>query len=253
MYSFAGLSIFTGSIADTVRQMGQWIRQKKHAYICVTGAHGVVEAQRESDVMSAHTQAELVVPDGMPLVWMGKAVGYKNTQRIYGPDLLLAVCKEAQRREWKIFLYGTTKGTLQKLKEKLLAMFPRLYIVGEYAPPFRALTTAEDSMIVKTINKVAPQIIFVGLSTPKQELWMQKHVEKLKANTLIGVGAAFDFIAGTKKQAPSWVRRVGFEWLFRLAQEPKRLSKRYFVSNVMFISLILRHAVPAIKLKLWQR
>jgi len=227
MYTVANLSIFSGSIKEVVHRIGMWVVEKKHTYICVTGAHGIVEAQRYSSVMTAHREAGMVVPDGMPLVWVGKALGHKGTQRIYGPDLMMEICKEAQAQGWRVFLYGTTKETLGKLKNNLLRLYPKLNVSGVYAPPFGALTQKEQHAVIKHINETHAQIVFVGLSTPNQELWMQSITSRLHANVLIGVGAAFDFIADTKKQAPRWMQRSGLEWAYRVACEPKRLIGRY--------------------------
>lgn len=240
MYNFAGLHVFSGSISDVVSLVGKRITQKKHAYVCVTGAHGVYEAQRSVEVMVAHTSADLVVPDGMPLVWIGKALGHKNTQRIYGPDLMLALCEVAEANRWKILFYGTTKITLAQLAEQLYNRFPNLAIVGLLAPPFHGLSPEEDAAFIQKINFAKPHIIFVGMSTPIQELWMNSHIDKLSANVLIGVGAAFDFVAGTKKQAPRWIQRVGLEWAYRVTHEPKRLIGRYIRIGWSLLLLIVK-------------
>lgn len=235
IYTFANLLIFSGSMQDVVHRIGTWIAKRRHTYVCVTGAHGIVEAQRNPAVMEAHSRAGLIVPDGMPLVWMGKAKGYIDTQRIYGPDLMLEICKEAQTHRWRVFLYGTTKETLDKLQSVLLQKYPHLIIVGAYSPPFDALTKIESQTVMRYINQTRPNIIFVGLSTPKQELWMQSMISNLHVNVLIGVGAAFDFIAGTKKQAPRWVQQIGLEWAYRVLREPKRLLGRYIYIGPRFL------------------
>lgn len=232
-----GLRFFSGSVFDVVKQVAGWIVRKEHVYVCVTGAHGIVESNQNSQVLRAHKTATLVVPDGMPLVWMGRLLGFPKTQRIYGPDLFTAVCAEAQRKGWRIYLYGTTKETLTALTSRLNTLFPRLIICGAYAPPFRQLVPDEDDDISKTISEAKPHIVFVGLSTPKQEMWMYGHVKKVRANVFIGVGAAFDFVAGTKKQAPIWMRKAGLEWSFRLMHEPRRLWTRYLLVNTRFIAL----------------
>lgn len=244
-YSAFGLFIAACNSEQVVLTVKQCITQRKHAYICVTGAHGVVESTRKQQVLQAHRDASLVVPDGMPLVWLGKLLGYPNTERIYGPDLFLALCERAEKEKWRVFLYGTTDGTLQKLKERLLVKFPGLLIVGSVAPPFRPLTFKEEKTAVSKINNSKAEIVFIGLSTPKQELWMQKNSPKLKANVLIGVGAAFDFVSGTKKQAPQWMRGAGLEWVFRLLQEPRRLWYRSVVLNGMFIGMALKIIIDA--------
>lgn len=237
MYQIFGLKFFSGSLEQVVDMIKQWIHQKRPRYVCVTGVHGVVESDNSRQVLQAHKDAGLVVPDGMPLVWIGKAMGHDKTERIYGPDLFLALCRRAQEETWKVFLYGCTTPVLVALSRSLRKKFPKLVIAGSYAPPFRTLTEKESKEVVNAINISGAHIVFVGLSTPKQELWMQNFSRKLHANILVGVGAAFDFIAGTKKQAPRWIQRSGFEWLFRLYQEPFRLWHRYTIQNIRFLQI----------------
>jgi N-acetylglucosaminyldiphosphoundecaprenol N-acetyl-beta-D-mannosaminyltransferase len=243
MYHIGGLTIFSGSISDVVGVIEKWVENKKRSYVCVTGAHGVVESQQSGKVLRAHRHAGLIVPDGMPLVGFGVLRGFPQTKRIYGPDLFIELCKRAEKKKWRIFLYGTTEDTLIRLQKQLHHNFPKLIIVGSYAPPFRALTPKEEKEIIVTINESRPHIVFVGLSTPKQELWMHTHSQRLTANALIGVGAAFDFVSGTKKQAPRWIQRTGFEWLFRFSQEPSRLWYRYTVGNLRFLRLLITDLV----------
>ncbi len=240
-----GLKFFSGSISGVVQQIAGWISRKEHAYICVTGAHGVVESRRNPLVFRAHAEAALVVPDGMPLVWISRWLGFPKTQRIYGPDLFIASCDEAQKKRWRIYLYGTTQETLTALTMHLHLRFPRLIICGAYAPPFRQLTPEEDKHITERIRTAKPHVVFVGLSTPKQEMWMHAHIHMAHANVYIGVGAAFDFVAGTRRQAPRWVQRSGFEWLFRLLQEPRRLWYRYTVQNIYFLYLAAKEVLAA--------
>lgn len=239
-FNVTGLDVVIGSIGDVIVQISRWIDADARAYVCVTGVHGVVEANRKPAVLQAHQEAGLVVPDGMPLVWIGKVMGHRATERIYGPDLFLALCRRAQEEKWRVFFYGCTTQVLIALSRRLHEQFPKLIIAGSYAPPFRVLTEKESKKIVQTINTSRAQIVFVGLSTPKQELWMEAHHKKLRANVLLGVGAAFDFIAGTKKQAPLWMRRAGLEWLFRFFQEPRRLWYRTIMGNSRFVLLVMR-------------
>ncbi len=216
------------------------IREKKHQYICVTSAHGFTLSQQNSGLRSIYRKAYLIVPDGMPLVWIGRFLGHKQTSRIYGPDLFLSLCSLCEKQSLTIYLYGTTDATLLKLKTSLLKRYPRLKIVGMFAPPFRNQTHNEKKKVRSDINRVNPNIVFIGLSTPKQEYWMSENHNALNANMLIGVGAAFDFIAGTVPQAPPWVREAGLEWSFRLLQEPKRLWKRYLIGNTKFIAILIK-------------
>lgn len=234
-FPFHGLEIYSGTLDSAVQYTRECIVKNRHIYVCVAGAHGLAESYRQKSIFTAHKQAAMIVPDGVPLVWVGNALGYKNTHRIYGPDLALSIANMSEQRGYSIYLYGSTTKTLIRLKGALKALYPSLRIIGSYAPPFRTLTREEHALVIRRINRANPNIVFVGLGTPKQELWMNTFSKSLNANVLLGIGAAFDFIAGTKKQAPIWMRQVGLEWLFRLIQEPTRLFSRYIVSNIMFV------------------
>ena len=222
---------------NTISQVNFWIEKTARSYICVTGVHGIMECQRSETVRAAHNSAGLVVPDGMPLVYISRLAGRRNTCRVYGPDLLLKLCKESLTQGYKHYFFGTTPATLSKLTEHLIRDFPGLKIVGTYAPPFRPLTPDETAQIISHINECGPDIVWVGLSTPKQELWMAQNREALNAPVLIGVGAAFDFHAGSVPQAPRWIQPLCLEWLFRLIAEPRRLWKRYLINNPQFLAL----------------
>jgi len=236
-----GISAINMDMAlDTIHQ---WISRRKRHYVCVTGVHGVMESQRDEQLRRIHNAAGLVTPDGMPLVWLSRLKGFKQVERVYGPDLMLALCARSAKRNYRHFLYGGADGVPELLEKKLKRRFPRLQLVGTCSPPFRPLTTEEDIQIVQMINGSNPDIVWVGLSTPKQERWMAEHVNRLTASVLIGVGAAFDFHAGLKQQAPRWMQRGGLEWLFRLVTEPQRLWRRYLVNNPLFVLLVLAEAV----------
>lgn len=239
-FNVLGIEFFSGSYKKVIETISFWIERNEKRYICVTSVHGVVESQRNKDLFKIHRQAGMVVPDGMPIVWMGKLMGFSHTRRIYGPDLFLHMCEEVEKRRYRVFFYGTTKKTLVKLRKALLNQYPRLKIGGILAPPFRKLKDEEIRTVRKKIDKVKPQLIFIGLSTPKQEFWMQENIKHLNANVLIGVGAAFDFIAGIKLQAPRWIQNSGFEWLYRLAQEPRRLWGRYSTIIPLFFYFLVK-------------
>ncbi len=183
--------------------------------------------------------AGLATPDGMPLVWLGKWKSQLKVSRVYGPDLMLALCQLSVKGGYRHYFYGGDAGVPELLAKKLQARFPKLKIAGGHSPPFRPLSAAEDAQIVKQINQAGPDIVWVGLGTPKQDLWMAAHRAQLTAPVLIGVGAAFDFHTGKIPQAPRWMQQAGLEWLFRLWQEPRRLWYRYLVYNPLFILLVL--------------
>ncbi|MBY5378982.1 glycosyltransferase (plasmid) [Rhizobium leguminosarum] len=213
------------------------IEDGRKEYVCVRDAHGVVRCQDDPELRSIHNRAFLVTPDGMPLVWALKRAGHAESDRVYGPDLMLSVFDAGSSKGLRHFLYGATAETLEQLQARLLAKFPQARIVGSYAPPFRKLSTREETEIAEQLNRSGADIIWVGLSSPKQELWMARMRDRLEASMLIGVGAAFDFHAGLKRQAPRIIQRSGFEWAFRLLCEPRRLWRRYAVVVPTFISL----------------
>lgn len=217
-----------------------WVERGDRQYVCVTGVHGVTESQRDPELLAIHNRSGLTTPDGMPMVWCGRWAGARWMRRVYGPDLMLDALQEAAQRGWSSYFYGSTDDTLAVLVERLSARVPNLRVAGTYAPPFRALTAEEDDEVVARINAAHPDLVWVGLSTPKQERWMAAHRDALDAAALIGVGAAFDFHAGMKRQAPRWMQRGGLEWLFRLASEPRRLWRRYLVGNTRFVIGIVR-------------
>jgi N-acetylglucosaminyldiphosphoundecaprenol N-acetyl-beta-D-mannosaminyltransferase len=171
----------------------------------------------------------------MPMVWMGKVSGFPEMERVYGPDLLLAVCKASEGAGWKHFFYGGGPGTAEALAAVLKSKFERLQIVGTYTPPFRPLTADELGEFQAKVAATRPDIIWVGLSTPKQELFMASILDRLDVPLMIGIGAAFDLISGKVRQSPRWIQRSGFEWLYRLVQEPRRLWKRYLKNNPLFV------------------
>jgi N-acetylglucosaminyldiphosphoundecaprenol N-acetyl-beta-D-mannosaminyltransferase len=220
-----------------------WIARREPHYVTITGVHGVMESQSDPEILKIHNAAGLVTPDGMPLVWISHRKGWQHVRRVYGPDLMLALCERSQSLSYRHFLYGATPFVLDQLAQRLVARYPGLQIVGRHSPPFRALSPAEDEAIVQAINEARPDIVWVGLSTPKQERWMAAHRERLTAPVLIGVGAAFDFHAGVKRQAPLWMQRSGLEWLFRMCSEPRRLGRRYLSNNSRFLLALLRQMV----------
>ncbi len=234
-----GVGVSAVDMAMALRSVDEWIQRRDPHYVCVTTVHGVMESQRDRMLRQIHNRAGMVTPDGMPLVWLSRLLGLRHVERVYGPDLMLAVCRRSVERGYRHFLYGGAPGVAEALATRLQARFHGLQIAGLEAPPFRPLTVAEDRATEERINAVRPDIVWVGISTPKQERWMASHVGRLTAPVLIGVGAAFDFHAGLKRQAPRWMQQSGLEWLFRLATEPRRLWRRYLNNNPRFLWLIL--------------
>ena len=212
------------------------VRQGQRGYVAVTGVHGVSEAQDDPVFRKILNNALLCTPDGMPMVWMGRLQGQRSIRRVYGPDLMLNLCQHSVAYGFSHFLYGGVPGVAEGLKQELEVRFRGLKIVGTYTPPFRPLSDIEISDLQQRVRAARPDFLWVGLSTPKQERFMAQHMSILpEPKIFIGVGAAFDLLTGRIRQAPRWMQRAGLEWFFRLTQEPKRLWKRYLVSNPLFI------------------
>jgi N-acetylglucosaminyldiphosphoundecaprenol N-acetyl-beta-D-mannosaminyltransferase len=226
-------------IPDAIDRIEWWIRNRSRCrYVAVTGMHGVTEAQRDSSLRNMLNAADLVVPDGMPLVWIGRLRGFALRRRVYGPELMLEFFKATASKGYRHFLYGGSPEVCEHLAGALRRRFPGVAIAGAYSPPYRPLTPMERAEIVEKINSAQPDIVWVGLSTPKQERWMHEFRSLLRVPVLIGVGAAFDINSGAKRQAPEWMREHGLEWLFRLLQEPRRLWRRYLVCGSQFAFLV---------------
>jgi N-acetylglucosaminyldiphosphoundecaprenol N-acetyl-beta-D-mannosaminyltransferase len=230
------------SAADTIER---WIAQRRAAYVTVTGVHGVIESQDDAELRRIHNEAGMVVPDGMPLVWISRLQGYRRVDRVYGPDLMLEVCRRSLAAGYRHFLYGGAQGVPTLLARRLSDRFPGLDVVDTVSPPFRPPTEAEYDATAARIEATGADIVWVGLSTPKQERWMAAMVPRVRSAVFIGVGAAFDFHAGLKPQAPRWMQRGGLEWAFRLAVEPRRLWRRYLKNNPRFVYLAVLQATGA--------
>jgi N-acetylglucosaminyldiphosphoundecaprenol N-acetyl-beta-D-mannosaminyltransferase len=224
---------------EAVARTEALIARRGKGYICVTGVHGIMEAQASEAFRDALNAAYLAVPDGMPTVWIGRLYGHKNMRRVYGPDLMLALCDRSQQTGYRHFLYGGKEGVAIELQRRLLERYPKLQIVGAYTPPFRALTENEVEQLRSQIATAKPDIVWVGLSTPKQERFMRSFLPQLETSVMIGVGAAFDVHTGRIEDAPAWIKQAGLQWLHRLFQEPQRLWRRYLVNNPVFVVKIV--------------
>ena len=209
--------------------------ERRKGYICVTGVPGVMEAQDDAGFKKILNDAFLCTPYGMPMVWAGKLDGHREMRRVYGPDLMQDVCAWSETSGAKHFFYGGAEGVAELLVKKLKEKFPKLQVVGTFTPPFRALDWVEEKSLVAQIAAAQPDILWVGLSTPKQEKFMAEFLPKLDATLMIGVGAAFDFHSGRVRQAPRWMQRGGLEWLYRFGCEPRRLGGRYLRNNPQFV------------------
>ena len=223
-----GIPVAAVDIPHVIIHIKNHIALNKKGYITVTGVHGIMESQESDAVKQAHLDAFLTVPDGMPLVSIGRWKGFKQMARCYGPDLMQAVMEKSVEYHWMHYFYGGKEGVAQQLKTVFEQKYPGIKIVGSYTPPFRPLNENEKKIFIAEIERLKPHFIWVGLSTPKQELFMQEYLPLLNTNIMVGVGAAFDFHTGRIPMAPRWMQRMALEWLYRLLSEPKRLWRRYF-------------------------
>lgn len=203
-------------------------------YICVSNVHTTVMAFRDEQYRKIQNGGAMAVPDGQPLSIVSRGRGYKNAERVPGPDLMVEMLKESEEKGYRHYFYGGKEETLEILKQKLREQFPKLQIAGMYSPPFRKLTEEEDKQIIQMINDTKPDFIWVALGAPKQEIWMYEHRNQFQG-VMLGVGAAFGFTAGTTKRAPQWMQRLCLEWLYRIGQDPKRLIPRYLSTNFSFV------------------
>lgn len=222
-----GVQISAINMRIAVNEIEGWIEGSEKNYICVTPAHSVMDCYTSPDLYPIFNHSGLTTPDGMSIAWLLKLKGYHYVKRVAGADLFDAVMHYSEHRGWRHYLYGGNSGTPEKLASQLTSKYPDLKIVGVFSPPFRELKVYEEAQIIDKINATGPDIVWVGISSPRQERWMSRNIQKLSASVLIGVGAAFDYLSGEKKRAPSWMQNAGMEWLYRFAMEPRRLWPRY--------------------------
>ncbi|MEP7290563.1 MAG: WecB/TagA/CpsF family glycosyltransferase [Chloroflexota bacterium] len=234
-YSILDVPVDVQSFDEALAQLQGWVSSKARCFVSTCTVYTIMTAQDNDAAMIALQHADMVTTDGMPLVWLQKRAGYKQAERVYGPDLFLALCARTERQDVKHFFLGGTPGVAEKLGAALQGKYPQIKIAGHEAPQVSAAVLPIDVRLVERLNASGADVIWVGLGSPKQDIWMDVYRPALNASLLIGVGAAFDFIAGIKPQAPRWMMRSGLEWAFRLITEPRRLWKRYLVYNSRFV------------------
>jgi N-acetylglucosaminyldiphosphoundecaprenol N-acetyl-beta-D-mannosaminyltransferase len=232
-----GVGISTLSMAEAVRHSDRLLQAGSQGYICVTGVHGIMEAQTDRTFRDILNSSLLTTPDGMPTVWLGRWQGHRNMSRVYGPEFMLELCKLSIDRGYKHFLYGGKPGVADELKQILLTRFPGLQVTGTYTPPFRALNSDEEAGLERQLHEAQADIFWCGLSTPKQERFMARYNGHLPVKIMVGVGAAFDINSGNLKDAPEWMKQAGLQWLYRMLQEPRRLAGRYLKNYPKFVLL----------------
>jgi N-acetylglucosaminyldiphosphoundecaprenol N-acetyl-beta-D-mannosaminyltransferase len=237
-----GASIDALSWDEALEKIVTWGARRESRYVCICNVHSVVTTTRDQSFRHVVNDADMATPDGAPIAWSLRCFGFSDQVRINGPDLMWKYLAEAERLGQKVFFYGSSESTLGKLSAVLAVRFPALQIAGMHSPPYRELTPEEDEQEIAMINDSGANIVFVGLGCPKQEKWMAGHRGRIRA-VMVGVGAAFDYHSGVIKRAPAWWQRNGLEWLYRLCSEPKRLMKRYMVTNTLFIIGISRQLI----------
>jgi N-acetylglucosaminyldiphosphoundecaprenol N-acetyl-beta-D-mannosaminyltransferase len=235
-FDVLGVRLHAMNLTVATEAVLEALRERRKGYVCVTGVHGVSEAQEDSSFRRILNEAFLNTTDGMPLVWLGRRAVGPQVDRVYGPDLMLAIMQATRHTGHRHFFYGGAPGVADELKAKMEARYPGVAIVGTYCPPFRPLNSDEEAELSKLIHERKPDIVWVGLSTPKQEHFMAEYLPRLDTTLMFGVGAAFDFHAGRVLQAPRWMQRSGLEWFYRLCREPRRLGPRYLVNNPLFVA-----------------
>jgi N-acetylglucosaminyldiphosphoundecaprenol N-acetyl-beta-D-mannosaminyltransferase len=227
---------------DAIQKIIAWGAARESRYICICNVHSVVTATRDPEFKRVVNDADMATSDGAPIAWALRQLGFPAQERINGPDLMWRYLREAEKNGQSVFFYGSTEETLLKLRSSIACEFPALKVAGLHSPPFRTLSPAEDEVEVEKINRSGANVVFVGLGCPKQEKWMAAHQGRIHA-VMIGVGAAFDYHSGTVKRAPLWWQHNGLEWLYRLGSEPRRLMKRYVVTNILFVVGFARQLV----------
>jgi UDPglucose 6-dehydrogenase len=231
-----GVGVNAVNMQMALDEIEAWIEERRQNFVLNVPAHCIVECLRDDNLRKIYNRAGLVNPDGMPIAWIARWMGHRHVSQVCGPDLMLTLCERSVSKGYRHFLYGGwPTNVVEKLACQLEEKFPGIQIVGKFAPPFRALTEAEDAEITTMINRANPDIVWVGLGAAKEEFWTVSHMGRVTAPALIGVGAAFDFHAGVKSRAPRWMSQAGLEWFFRVLTEPKRLGPRYFKDNPVFL------------------
>jgi N-acetylglucosaminyldiphosphoundecaprenol N-acetyl-beta-D-mannosaminyltransferase len=230
-----GVGISAIDMNDALRISDAQIRTKRKGYVCITGVHGVIEAQADPEFQRILNRSLMTTPDGMPMVWIGRIRGLSRMRRVYGPDFMMNLCRISIARGYRHFLFGGRPGVAAELAQVLSKECPGLQIAGTYTPPYRPLSPVEEADLISIVAQAEPDVFWVSLSTPKQERFMAQYLDKLNVKLMVGVGAAFDIHTGAIKDAPPLVKKLGLQWLHRLVQEPRRLWRRYLFNNPKFI------------------
>jgi N-acetylglucosaminyldiphosphoundecaprenol N-acetyl-beta-D-mannosaminyltransferase len=233
-----GTSIDALNMESAIAAIAKLLIQRRKGYVCLANVYGITEARRDPRLASIYRHAVLTLPDGAPAAWVGRLQGHKEMRRVAGPELMLEVFGRKEFAGVKHFFYGGAETVAQELQKRLTGRFPGSCVVGTYTPPFRELNRAEEDALIKQVRKLKPDIIWVGVGSPKQDYFMQRYLMALDVTLMFGVGAAFDIHTGRVHDAPRWIKSMGMQWLHRLVQDPRRLWKRYLFSNTSFLGHI---------------
>ena len=244
-----GVGISPITIDQALATIQGWIARRDPHYVCVTPAHSIMDCYYNPELRPIFNQSGLTTPDGMSVVWTLRLMGHKHVGRVYGPDLMHALCQQSLEHGYRHYFYGGAPGVVEELERRLIRDYPQLKIAGHYTPPFGPVSTKEDQKIIEDIRAAEPDILWAGISSPRQEFWMAGHLDKLNVPALIGVGAAFDFLSGRKPQAHRWIQRSGLEWLYRFIREPRRMWPRYS-RYPLFILLLIAQSLGLKKFEL---
>ncbi len=237
--SIFGVNYCVSNLNDAVKYVLSHLKDLSGQYVCFSNVHTTVMAKENPEYRNVLNEAALTYPDGAPVARQQRKKNYKEARRVAGPDFMRLMFKATEDGTIRHYFYGSKDETLEALKKNLLKDYPQLNICGMYSPPFRPLSAEEDQQVIDMINAAQPDIVWVGLGAPKQEQWMNAHKGKINS-VMMGVGAGFDFHAGTIQRAPVWIQKIGLEWLYRLTQDPRRLFKRYFVTNTKFMWYLIK-------------
>jgi N-acetylglucosaminyldiphosphoundecaprenol N-acetyl-beta-D-mannosaminyltransferase len=230
-----GVSVEAVNMEQAVQRISAKLGARRKGYICMANVHGIMEAHRSSQISAIYAQSLITLPDGTPTVWVGRLQGHRHMQRVAGPDLMREIFRREDFAPYTHFFYGGKEGVAEELRRRFAEQYPWARIVGTWTPPYGDLTLGEERELIGRIRRLKPDIIWVGISTPRQERFMHRYLDRLETTLMFGVGAAYDFHTGRIKDAPQWVKSIGMQWLHRLLQDPRRLWKRYLRSNSGFL------------------
>lgn len=236
-----GVEVDAVGLDEALAAIESALKAQRKGYICLAGVHGIMEAQRDFKVLETYSESFMTLPDGTPTVWVGRLEGHHSIERVFGPELMIEIFRRREFAGYRHFFYGGKPGVAQELAQEFSRRFPSSNIVGSYTPPFRDLTSFEQRHLISILKALRPSIVWVGISTPRQELFMRRYLPLLDTTLMVGVGAAFDFHTGRIRDCGDWVKRAGLQWLHRLIQDPRHLLWRYLRNNPSFVYHILLH------------